>query len=531
MKSNEELLKYIEKLEKAYEADQKKIHEQECKLREQELELQKQKEEIHKINEELEKALLKIQVFEEKYNIERTRIFIPKTEKLDSINITETEEIIKTQRKTNKGKKYKKKTIDYEKLVSEVKYINPEEEICPKCGEKLITASEKVRYLVEVIPSSMKVTKIVKVSKKCPHCNKEDNKIYYPVVQEALRGSILSSSLAAYIAYHKYELGIPFEHLSNHITNNVGFEINKQNLANYMAKVSNILEPIYDRMLEDLLNNQVKVIHSDETTLVVSRKDEENKDRKKSYVYVYTNSFYDKKRIRIYDFQESRSIDKTAKWLKNYQGVIVCDNYNGYNSLKKQNENIKLQKCWANVRRKYMDIVKNLKPKEKNNSKAYKILQAIQQLFHLESSYKSKNLLADERVERRRNEVPSIKEKLEKLVFESNPIKGSALYTAIEYTKECWNDLFTFIDNGYVEISNNIAEQAVKPFVIQRKVFQTSGSYAGARYSSKLFSLVQTCKINNVNVERYFKYVLENINSKDIEDLLPYSEKISKELK
>ena len=116
-------------------------------------------------------------------------------------------------------------------------------------------------------------------------------------------------------------------------------------------------------------------------------------------------------------------------------------------------------------------------------------------------------------------------------MFESNPIKGSALYTAIEYTKECWNDLFTFIDNGYVEISNNIAEQAVKPFVIQRKVFQTSGSYAGARYSSKLFSLVQTCKINNVNVERYFKFVLENINSKDIEDLLPYSEKISKELK
>ena len=116
-------------------------------------------------------------------------------------------------------------------------------------------------------------------------------------------------------------------------------------------------------------------------------------------------------------------------------------------------------------------------------------------------------------------------------MFESNPAKGLALEGAIKYTKDCWDDLFTFIDNGYVEISNNIAEQAVKPFVIQRKVFQTSGSYAGARYSSKLFSLVQTCKINNVNVERYFKYILENINSKDIEDLLPYSEKISKELK
>ena len=530
MKSNEELLKYIEKLEKAYEADQKKIHEQECKLREQELELQKQKEEIHKINEELEKALLKIQVFEEKYNIERTRIFIPKTEKLDSINITETEEIIKTQRKTYKGKKYKKKTIDYEKLVSEVKYINPEEEICPKCGEKLITASEKVRYLVEVIPSSMKVTKIVKVSKKCPHCNKEDNKIYYPVVQEALRGSILSSSLAAYIAYHKYELGIPFEHLSNHITNNVGFEINKQNLANYMAKVSNILEPIYDRMQEDLLNNQVKVLHSDETTLVVSKKDEENQDRKKSYVYVYTNSFYDQKRIRIYDFQESRSIDKTAKWLEKYEGIIECDNYSGYNSLKKQNKNIKLQKCWAHVRRRYADIVKNLKKEERKNSKAYKILEEIQKLFHLESTYKKEKLIADERVERRKKEVPIIKERIYKLVFESNPAKGSALEGAIKYTKDCWDDLFTFIDNGYVEISNNIAEQAVKPFVIQRKVFQTSGSYAGARYTAKLFSIVQTCKINNINVERYFKYVLENIHCESVDSLLPYSSEIKEKI-
>ena len=87
------------------------------------------------------------------------------------------------------------------------------------------------------------------------------------------------------------------------------------------------------------------------------------------------------------------------------------------------------------------------------------------------------------------------------------------------------------MNNGYVEISNNIAEQAVKPFVIQRKVFQTSGSYAGARYTSKLFSIVQTCKINNVNVEQYFKYVLENINNECIENLLPYSEKISTKLK
>lgn len=297
-----------------------------------------------------------------------------------------------------------------------------------------------------------------------------------------------------------------------------------------MAKISNILEPIYDKMVNDLLNNKHKVIHSDETTLVISKKDETNKHRKQSYVYVYTSSFYDEKRIRIYDFQESRSINKTAKWLENYQGVVECDNFSGYNSLEKKNPNIQLQKCWAHVRRRYADIVKNIKEKDRKESKAYEILEEIKKLFHLEATYKKKKLIPNEIVKRRKEDVPLIKEKIKKLVFDSNPLKGSALEGAINYTKECWDDLFTFVNNGYVEISNNIAEQAVKPFVIQRKVFQTSGSYAGARYTTKLFSIVQTCKINNINVERYFDYVLKNINNEQIENLLPYSSKIKNKI-
>ena len=66
--------------------------------------------------------------------------------------------------------------------------------------------------------------------------------------------------------------------------------------------------------------------------------------------------------------------------------------------------------------------------------------------------------------------------------------------------------------------------------MIQRKVFQTSGSYARARYTTKLFSIVQTCKINNINVERYFDCVLKNINNEQIENLLPYSSKIKNKI-
>ena len=76
----------------------------------------------------------------------------------------------------------------------------------------------------------------------------------------------------------------------------------------------------------------------------------------------------------------------------------------------------------------------------------------------------------------------------------------------------------------------NLAERCVKPFVINRKVFQTSGSEAGAIYTVKLFSIIRTAIINGLDPYRYIKYVLENIKSKSIDDLLPYSKEILKAL-
>ena len=82
-----------------------------------------------------------------------------------------------------------------------------------------------------------------------------------------------------------------------------------------------------------------------------------------------------------------------------------------------------------------------------------------------------------------------------------------------------------------MEISNNIAERAVRPFVINRKVFMTSGSYDGARYTTTLFSMIRTVMINNINVSKYLEYVLDNIKDKTISDLLPYSDKLPGTLK
>lgn len=246
---------------------------------------------------------------------------------------------------------------------------------------------------------------------------------------------------------------------------------------------------------------------------------------------MYTSSYYDKNQIRIYDFHESRSIDKTTNWLKDYDGCVICDNFDGYNKLKKENPKIKLQKCWAHVRRRFADIVKNLTQSSKVESTAYKILKPISNLFELEKQYRKSKLSPNEIHIKRITEMPKIKDEIYEFVFNSNPHPTSKLYEAINYTKDCWDDLFTFFNDGHIEMTNNTAERAVKPFVVQRKVFQTSGSYAGANITSKLFSIIQTAVINNVNVEKYLNYVFDNMRKEPVEDLLPYSKNIIEKMK
>lgn len=98
----------------------------------------------------------------------------------------------------------------------------------------------------------------------------------------------------------------------------------------------------------------------------------------------------------------------------------------------------------------------------------------------------------------------SILDQLENPLFHHTYKPNSAIEGVVSYAKNIWPDLKTYLNNGYVEISNKIAKRAVRPFVINKKVFMTFGSYAGDRYTTVLFSMIRTAIINNINVSKYF---------------------------
>ena len=495
------------------------------RIKELEEENNKLKAELFNERKEKEKALLALMYQKEKKTIAYVRQFVPKTEKTNKVVINEVEEILKEDKETSPRKK-KFEDIDFEKYVSDVIVLKPDISSCPTCGKDLVKIGEKIRYQIDADPINVKVTKIIKETYKCPDCNKKDNKVYYPLVNEVFDGSILTPGFAAYLSYHKYELGIPFNHLEKHFANTLGIPISKSNMADYMAKTAEVLTPIYEKMKVDLLKTETKVIHADETTLTLSK--QVNPNRKKSYVFVYASSFYDKNQIHIYEFNETRSIDPESSYLKDFDGYIECDDYAGYDKLRKAKSNIKLQRCWAHARRKYMDILKAMPKEAREKSIVFKIVEKMNKLFKIEEKAHKNKLFGQDLIDlRHKEELPIINE-IRDLVFKYNPKQGSAFEGAINYTKKIWDDLLPYLDEPYLELSNNLAERCVKPFVINRKVFQTSGSEAGAIYTVKLFSIIRTAIINGLDPYRYIKYVLENIKNKSIDDLLPYSKEMSK---
>ena len=187
---------------------------------------------------------------------------------------------------------------------------------------------------------------------------------------------------------------------------------------------------------------------------------------------------------------------------------------------------MRLQRCWAHARRKFADIVKGLPQKARPKSVAFAVMSEMDSLFEIERKAHEDRLFGRDLLDVREREERPIIGRIRALVFGTEAKKGSALEGALGYVKKIWDDLLPYLSEPYLELSNNLAERCVKPFVVARKVFQASGSEAGARYTVTLFSVIRTAIINGLDPYRYLEYALENVGRKPVEDILPYSKNL-----
>ncbi len=532
------------------------LEEANAKIAQRDAQIGQQEEEIRTLNEKLAAALEAIENEREKKTIAQMRMFGKKTEK-SSIIFNEAEEIINSGKKKDEedgeeeeqkiprkkrhggrkkgGKNYE--GFDFEAHVTRTVILESETKTCPKCGSELVAANDKTRYKIDYIPGRFEVTKYIIRSKKCPNCNKVDNTLYpAPGIGNAFGSSALTSSSMSEICYSKFGLGIPLNRLSEHLSSQTGLPISKQLMADCIRRCAELCKPLYDAMKESLLKTEPHIIHVDETPVIVSDKyepteSEQNLNRQKSYLFVYASPVYSPKRIFLYEFHETRAaVGHMVKWLKDFHGYLVGDDFPAYPGLQKRSEGrICFALCWEHAIRRFVYILKATPEEKREDTFSGKFVRECRKLFAYEKQYRKEHLTPDERKRRRLAEHPPILHEIWKMITSVSPKKGSELETAVNYFRSNYRYLVTYLRDGHVDMTNNTAERGIRPFSVQRKSFQCAGSYQGARHSSVMFTLVQNALLNGLDVRKYIGYVFENIKkAESMESLMPYSDEMKR---
>jgi hypothetical protein len=198
-------------------------------------------------------------------------------------------------------------------------------------------------------------------------------------------------------------------------------------------------------------------------------------------------------------------------------------------------QGVTLSGCWAHARRYYVDAIALLSPMERKNvsNHVVKGLKYCNDLFHEEN--RIQNFSPEERHAARKVKSQRILDEYFAWAEETHEkaLPKSPLGKAVGYSVNQKEHLIEFMNNGSLEISNNRAERAVKPFVIGRKNWLFSFTKTGASASSTLYSIMETAKANGLDPFRYMKHLFEtlpNVRWEDetVDTLLPWNEEIQR---
>lgn len=397
----------------------------------------------------------------------------------------------------------------------EIVYDLPEpDKVCPKDGTVLKLIGSDDHEQLDIIPAQIKVLRHRRLKYACPCC--EQHVVTASKPKQAIEKSIASPGLLAFVTTQKYADALPLYRQSE-MFKRIGIELNRTNLANWMVKCGDLVQPLINRLTEHIQSQSL--IHMDETTLQVL--DEPGKPaQSKSYLWLMAN--FKQQPAVVYHYRDGRSQSVPMALLNESVNAIMVDGYEGYQRAC-DNYHVKRLGCWAHARRKFIEAQKL----QKKTGKADQALAFIQKLYAIEK--RIKNEPPDERHRIRQQEAILIIEKLEAWKDKSllTVMPSTALGKALAYLHKQWDRLTGYLEDGDYPIDNNPAERAIRPFTIGRKNWLFSQSQAGARASANLYSLIETAKANDLNVYDYLNRVFRDLpnaqSGQDIDALLPWN--------
>lgn len=395
-------------------------------------------------------------------------------------------------------------TLPEDVRVEVVEHDVPEaEQICPECGTRMERIGQEVRRTLVLKPAEAYIREDVFYTYACKRCNTED--IETPVVKAekvpaVLPGSYASPEAIAHIMTQKFVMGSPLYRQEKE-WNRAGIMLSRQTMSNWILQAAELwLKPVYDHLHHLLI--QRDILHADETTLQVL-KEPGKSSQTKSYMWLYRTGTDAAFHIILYDYRPDRKPVNAENFLRGFSGWLHADGYQGYHALP---ENIVIVGCWAHLRRKFDEAVKSLSKENQKNAAALQGQAFCNKLFDLEKEFSK--LKPEKRYEERLKRSKPVADALLAWADSISAAPKSRLGIALTYLHNQWPYLIRFLEDGRLELSNNLAERSIKPFAVDRKNFLFANTPRGAQGSGIIFSLIETARANGLDPYRYLVWLM-----------------------
>ena len=443
-----------------------------------------------------------------------------------------------------------RRVVDYSRLEQVVvRHELPETaEECPECGCGLEEFKIEVTYALRMVPAHLVAERHERAVYRCPDCcaanaageDAPASIVRAPMPAAPIKGSFATPSLIAYVLNGKYVNALPLYRMEYDFKC-LGAPISRQNMANWTMRVWELwLSRLQARMKELLPAGDI--IHADETEVQVLK--EPGREAKcKSRIWLFAAPACARP-IYVYEYNPARSGKVAEDFLRGWSGWLCTDGYRPYSALENGGKVANVA-CLVHIRRKFAEIVKSAggdAKAEAAGSVALAARRRIDAMLAVDSGFDDMAAAGDfegRRLGRERDPRPMMDgfyKWAQARRMEASP--RMALDAALRYAIEYWPYAMNALDDGRLEFDNNLAERAIKPFVIGRKNFLFSDARRGAEAAAGIYAVVTTAKANGLNPRKYLEWLLTEVpNAADPGDpacpdsLMPWSDSVPGEIR
>lgn len=467
----------------------------------------------------IQKRDVQIRLLEERLRQQRIQFLGPRSETLSNLQLellteqepsTTCDEVeaeakrgplpAKKERKPHPGRRPLPADLPREEEVVHCREAN-----CKSCGEQTAVIGYDESELLDCEPARWFVRVVKREKRACAKCST----VFMPeLAPRIIEKGLASDRVVIDTVIAKYCDHLPLYRQEAMLEREAGVEISRATLDGWVMRVGELLAPLIEAMRGDLL--RAPYLQADETTVPVQLNDKSGSNHQ-AYLWQYGKPGGE----TVFEFQLGRGREGPAKFLGQWQGILQTDGYQAYDNI--GGDKLVRVGCWAHARRKFVDAVK-VNPKD---AQAIAMVTRMDALFLVDRHAREQQLSVEERLALRREHGASWAQEIydECVKLRGSALPKSALGQAVSYTLNQWPRLRRCFDYAEVELSNNLAENSMRPVALGRKNWLHVGSAQSGPKVAAILSVVESCRRLRIPVREYLLAVLPGMARRKVSEV------------